>query len=89
MMPQPSKPSDAAQAQRRAASIAAGWTYFHSESLDLECAVKMTLYGPRMMTEDKVEYLPEELAILGRSGEEVPPIVHMVKKLFDGEVVDR
>ena len=80
---------DAARAERRAASIAAGWTYFYSETLEMECAVKQTPYGPRMVTEDKTEYLPSEIAVLKKIGGEVPRAVHVLKKLFDGEIVDR
>ena len=68
---------------------AAGWVYFHSESLGLDCAVKNTPLGQIMMTEDKVEYMPDEIAALKKIGGEVPKSVHIVKKLFDGEVVSR
>ena len=41
-----------------------------------------------MQTEDGVEYDAEELAILARSGGECPRIVHTVKKVFGGDVVE-
>lgn len=80
---------DAARAKRRAASIAAGWTYFYSETLGMECAVKQTPYGPRMTTEDRVEYMPSELKVLSDIGGDVPRAVHEIKRMFDGEIVDR
>ena len=89
MNARPSSDDDSARAERRAESIAAGWTYFHSEILGLECAVKNTPLGPIMMTSDKVEYMPSEISALQKIGGEVPKSVHIVKKLFDGEIVDR
>ena len=41
-----------------------------------------------MQTEDGVEYDAEELAVLARSGGECPRIVHTVKKVFGGDVVE-
>ena len=41
-----------------------------------------------MQTEDGVEYDAEELAVLARSGSECPRIVHTVKKVFGGDVVE-
>lgn len=77
------------RSDKRKAAEAAGWRYFHSESLGLDCAVKNTPLGPIMMTEDKVEYMPDEIAALRKVGGEVPKSVHVLKKLFDGEIVDR
>lgn len=79
----------ASKSEARKRGEAAGWSYFHSESLGLDCAVKNTPLGPIMMTEDKVEYMPDEIAALRKIGGEVPKSVHMLKKLFDGEIVDR
>jgi hypothetical protein len=80
---------DSEKAERRKKGEAAGWSYFHSESLGLDCAVKNTPLGPIMMTEDKVEYMPDEIAVLRKIGGEVPKSVHIVKKLFGGEIVAR
>lgn len=83
----PLSDNDTARASRRAASIAAGWTYFYSDSLSMECAVKNTPFGPCMVTSDRVEYLPSEIVVLKKIGGEVPRCVHDIKRLFDGEVV--
>ena len=40
-----------------------------------------------MQTEDGVEYDADELAVLAKGGE-VPRIVHTVKKVFGGDVVE-
>lgn len=81
--------SPASKSEVRKRGEAAGWSYFHSEILDLDCAVKNTPLGPIMMTEDKVEYMPDEIKVLAKIGGEVPKSVHVLKKLFDGEIVDR
>ena len=86
--PRSNTTDDVAREKRRAASIAAGWTYFHSESLGLECAVKNTPFGPCMVTSDRVEYLPSEINMLKKIGGEVPRAVHELKRLFDGEIVE-
>lgn len=67
----------------------AGWSYFHSEALDLDCAVRNTPYGPELYTEDKVHYLPAELKIIaGSDGKgEITKALHTVKRLFDGEII--
>ena len=80
-------PDDATRAARRAASIAAGWKYYHSETLGMEYAVKVTDSGVRMMTADGTEYLPSELEVLRKAGGEVPKTVHVIKHLFNGEIV--
>lgn len=69
-----------------------GWTYFYSEILEMECAVRDTAYGPEMYTADKTHYLPFELRELAKAKKanpsaESPKQVHVIKRLFNGEIV--
>jgi hypothetical protein len=41
-----------------------------------------------MYTQDKVHYLPDEMKLVQAAGGEVPPAVHWIKKLFNGEIVE-
>ena len=79
--------SDPDKAARRKRAEAVGWRYYHSETLGIDYRVRMTPLGPEMQTEDGVEYDAEELAILARGGE-VPPLVHWIKAVFGGDVVE-
>ena len=69
-----------------------GWTYFFSEILSMEYAVRDTAHGPEMYTADKTHYLPSELRELAKARKtnpkaETPKQVHIIKCLFDGEIV--
>ena len=60
-----------------------GWTYDYSESLKMRFAYR----GMEVMTEDKVRYNENETKIIIRH-KEIPLSVHIIKKLFDGEIVE-
>ena len=72
---------------KRAAAIAAGWTYFHSAALGMECSCRVTPYGPELYTADKTYYHPAEIKRMKTAGVEMEKSVHIAKKLFDGEIV--
>jgi hypothetical protein len=62
-----------------------GWEYMDSEILGQEIAVH--LETGRVYCADGVEYKPEEIAIMGKSGAEITLGVHRVKSLFNGTIV--
>ena len=80
----PSSNHDPDAASRRAASIAAGWVYMHSATLNMEIAVHKTVAGPEVWTADKVYYSPEDLATIrgADSTGEITPEIHIIKRLF-------
>lgn len=80
-------PSDPDKAARRKRAEAVGWRYYHSETLGIDYRVRISQGKPEMQTEDGVEYDADELAILSKGGE-VPRVVHTVKKVFVGDVVE-
>jgi hypothetical protein len=62
-----------------------GFVYIKSEILKQEIAVsKKTGW---VFCEDKVCYSPKEIAIMKEVGTEIDLCTHLVKKVFDGEVV--
>lgn len=74
----------------RAASEAAGWHYAHSDALGMDYATRAVMggAGSEVMTADRVRYSPAEVSTLAAGGVEVSRGVHLVKRLFKGEVVD-
>jgi hypothetical protein len=70
------------------------WTYADHPQLGMKYAIKISLGkdGDKELpvgtckTEDKTPYLPSELKILG-GVENITPGLHMVKRVFEGEVV--
>lgn len=63
-----------------------GWTYSYIDSLHQHIAINDktgVLY-----TEDKTMYTPQEAALLKRIDYQIPPSVHIVKKLFSGTIID-
>lgn len=63
-----------------------GWTYSFINSLQQHIAINDktgVLY-----TEDKTMYTPEEADLLKRVDYQIPPAVHIVKKLFSGTIID-
>lgn len=63
-----------------------GWTYSFINSLQQHIAINDktgVLY-----TEDKTMYTPEESDLLKRVDYQIPPAVHIVKKLFSGTIID-
>ena len=64
-----------------------GWTYGHSEALNMEFAFRPDNNGGlELYTEDKTHYNWNEIQKIKEHGE-IPPIVHTVKKLFNGTII--
>lgn len=61
-----------------------GWTYIYSEELKQELAFKPGVY---VMAADKTIYSMEEIELLNRAGCKVVKTVHLIKKMFNGEIV--
>jgi hypothetical protein len=59
--------------------------YMKSEILKQEIA--MSEKTGWVFCEDKVNYSPQEIAIMQRAGVEIDLCTHLVKKVFDGEIV--
>lgn len=68
---------------------APGWTYAYSEALSLDYAYRPSPIGIgiEVMTADKVRYSPAEISRLSENGGEITLDVHLVKKVFRGEVI--
>jgi hypothetical protein len=62
-----------------------GFVYIYSEALKQEIA--MSEKTGRVYCEDKVQYSPQEIAIMNAAGVEIDLNTHLVKKVFEGEVV--
>jgi hypothetical protein len=63
-----------------------GWDYFGNDNpIGLEYAVHKE--SGWVYFEDGVKYSPEEIRILIESGAPASKSVHIVKKVFDGEIV--
>lgn len=63
-----------------------GWTYQFIDSLNMHIAVNDR--NGIMYTEDKTMYTTEEAALLKKVNYRFPLDLHLVKKAFDGTVVD-
>jgi hypothetical protein len=61
------------------------WKYIHSNTLNKEVAVNIKT--GRVYGEDGVVYSPEELKIMDRAKQEITPEIHLVKKVFGGEII--
>lgn len=72
----------------RSAAISAGWTYAYSDALEMEYATRNTPQGPEVMTADKVRYSPDEISTISSNGGEISPEIHLVKRIFEGTIVD-
>jgi hypothetical protein len=72
----------------RSAAISAGWTYAYSHAINMEYAIRNTQKGPEVMTADKTYYSPDEIRVLAKQGKEITPKIHMVKRIFEGTIVD-
>lgn len=62
-----------------------GWTYSFINSLQQHIAINDktgVLY-----TEDKTMYTPQEASLLKSVDYQIPPSVHIVKKLFNGTII--
>lgn len=62
----------------------AGWTYDHSDILDLDFAYKVENGKVELWTSDKVKYTQAELEELQKHHNDKQKQVHIVKKLFKG-----
>ena len=62
-----------------------GWTYRFIESLNMQIAINDTT--GIMYTEDKIKYSVEEQRLLQTIDYALPFSVHLVKKVFDGNIV--
>jgi hypothetical protein len=60
------------------------WVYYFSKTLNMKYAFNTKTGG--VVTEDKVEYTPEEIDAL--KGKQITPIIHELKKIFNGKVVN-
>ena len=69
---------------------APGWTYSHSDALAMDYAYRPSPIGigVEVMTADKVRYSPAEVSRLSEAGVEISLGVHLVKKVFHGEIVE-
>ena len=62
-----------------------GWTYRFIESLNMQIAINDAT--GIMYTEDKIKYSAEEQRLLQTIDYALPFSVHLVKKVFDGNIV--
>jgi hypothetical protein len=63
-----------------------GWEYIYSNELKQEVAVNIKTGA--VHCEDETVYSPEELKIMGAAKQEITPEVHLVKRVFGGEIID-
>jgi hypothetical protein len=63
-----------------------GWEYFYSDSLKQEIA--MHIKTGAVYCEDGTVYKPEEIKIMRAAKLEASPGVHLVKKVFRGEIIN-
>jgi hypothetical protein len=61
-----------------------GWEYIYTEILKQEIAVNIKT--GKVYCEDGTVYSPEEIKIMDTAMQEIPPEVHLVKKVFGGEI---
>jgi len=59
------------------------WIYYFSKTLNMKYAFNTKTGG--VVTEDKVEYTPEEIDAL--KGKRITLEIHELKKIFNGKVV--
>ncbi|MCR5400838.1 MAG: hypothetical protein K6E78_04505 [Treponema sp.] len=62
-----------------------GWTYRFIPSLNMQIAINDSTGV--MYTEDKIKYSPEEQLLLKKVDYQLPLSVHLVKKVFDGTLL--
>jgi hypothetical protein len=62
-----------------------GWLYIYSEILKQEIALK--LESGRVYCEDGTEYAMKEIDQMDKAGQVIDPGVHLVKRIFKGEIV--
>lgn len=62
-----------------------GWKYTFIESLNQHIAINEKT--DVLYTEDKTRYSPEECHMLKSVDYQIPLAVHIIKKLFNGEII--
>jgi hypothetical protein len=63
-----------------------GWTYIKSSDLKQEVAVNNK--NGMVYCEDGAIYKPEEVEIMDKAGQQITPEIHLVKKMFGGEITE-
>jgi hypothetical protein len=63
-----------------------GWEYMYSGTLQQEVALNMRT--GKIYCEDKTEYSLRELEVMRDAKQEITPEVHLVKKVFGGEIIN-
>jgi hypothetical protein len=63
-----------------------GWDYIYSHTLQQEIAVHIKT--GRVYCDDKTEYSPRELNAMKNAKQEITPEIHLVKKVFGGEIIN-
>jgi hypothetical protein len=62
-----------------------GWEYIYSNTLKQEAA--MNIKTGKVYCEDRTLYTLEEIRIMRDAKQGITPEVHLVKKIFGGEIV--
>lgn len=62
-----------------------GWNYIFIQSLNQHIAINDKT--DVLYTEDKTRYTPDECHLLKSVNYEIPLQVHIIKKIFDGEII--
>ena len=62
-----------------------GWNYFFCQSLNQQIAINEKT--DVLYTEDKTRYSPQECHLLKSIDYNIPLCVHLVKQVFNGEIV--
>jgi hypothetical protein len=63
-----------------------GWEYIHSDTLQQEVALNMRT--GKTYCEDKTVYGFREIEVMRDAKQEITPEIHLVKKIFEGEIVN-
>lgn len=64
-----------------------GWTYGYSEALRMDFAYRLKDGKLETYTEDKVYYNEREVKAIAAHKDGITPQVHIIKKLFKGEII--
>ena len=64
----------------------AGWKYKYSE--ELKQKVALHLASGWLFCEDGTKYSPDELNVLREKGQTISLEAHLLKKVFDGKLVE-
>jgi hypothetical protein len=62
-----------------------GWNYGYNNALKQEIAVNVK--SGNVYCEDGTVYKPEEIKIMKAAKQKINPEIHLIKKVFDGEIV--